>query len=157
MMMIPMINETTILTIVGTVLAKEGTDFIYEGPQEACESCKVAKVCHNTKLRAGRRYTVVTVRPTTHSCAVHPDGATAVEVVDADIPMFLPKDEAKRRSRMEFQQFCNEESCKYYTMCNPTGIEPGHQYIVKEVEDIEENLPCGRSDLKKATITSLPV
>jgi len=152
-----MINDAKILTIVGTVLAKEGTDFVYQGPIDACDSCKVAKVCHNSKLRAGRRYTVVSVRPTKHTCAVHPDGATAVEVVDADIEMYIPKDMAKRRTRMDFEQFCNEETCRYYAMCNPAGIYPGHQYLIKEVTDNEDPLPCGRSDLKKAVVTSLPL
>lgn len=152
-----MINDDKILTIVGSVLAKEGTDFVYEGPIDACTSCKVAKVCHNSKLHTGRRYTVAAVRPTKHPCAVHPDGATAVEVVDADIPMFLPKDLANRRTRFNFEPFCNETNCRFYPTCNPAGVNRGNVYLIKEVAEIEESLPCGRTDLKKTVISSLPL
>jgi len=152
-----MITEDKIITIVGTVMAKEGEEFIYEGPIDACESCKVAKVCHNAKLRAGRRYVVTAVRPTTHNCAVHPGGATAVEVTDADIPMYLPKDVANRRTRINFEPFCNETNCRFFPLCNPAGVTPGTTYLIKETGEIDEDLPCGRKDLKKASVSSLPL
>jgi len=151
-----MITEDKIITIVGTVMAKEGAEFIYDGPIDACESCKVAKVCHNAKLRVGRRYVVTSVRPTTHSCAVHPGGATAVEVTDADIQMYLPKDMANRRTRFNFEPFCNETNCRFFTLCNPAGVTPGISYLIKETGEISENLPCGRKDLKKTIVSSLP-
>ena len=152
-----MISDETIVTIVGASLAKEGTDFVYCGPSEECESCRVSKVCHNSKLRAGRRYTVVTVRPAKHPCSLHEDGAKAVEVVDADIAILVPEDKVKPRTRMVYEPFCNEEFCSYYPLCNPAGVSAGVKYIVKETSAVEEELPCGRTDLKRAVITSLPL
>ena len=35
-------EEERIITIVGSVLAKEGAEFTYAGPDAACEGCKVA-------------------------------------------------------------------------------------------------------------------
>ncbi|HJK53164.1 MAG TPA: UPF0179 family protein, partial [Methanocorpusculum sp.] len=69
-----------IVTIVGSVLAHEGAEFVYAGKITECDNCKVGKVCHNAKLREGRRYRVIAVRPTKHECFVHAGGAVAVEV-----------------------------------------------------------------------------
>ena len=52
-----------IVTIVGSVLAHEGAEFVYAGKIPECDNCKVGKVCHNAKLREGRRYRVIAVRP----------------------------------------------------------------------------------------------
>ena len=152
-----MISEETIVTIVGSSLAKEGTDFVYCGSVEECESCSVSKVCHNTKLRAGRRYTVVTVRPAKHACSLHEDGVIAVEVVDADIDMLIPEDKAKRRTRIIYEPFCNEVFCRYYPFCNPAGISAGIKYIIKETSQNADKLPCGRTDLKRVVVTYIPL
>ncbi|MBR5815226.1 MAG: UPF0179 family protein, partial [Methanocorpusculaceae archaeon] len=37
-------EEERIITIVGSVLAKEGAEFVYAGPDSACEGCKVSRV-----------------------------------------------------------------------------------------------------------------
>lgn len=152
-----MISEETIVTIVGSSLAKEGADFVYCGPAPECQSCKVFKVCHNTKLRAGRRYTVVAVRPAKHACLLHEDSALAVNVVDADIEILLPADKEKSRTRIVYESFCDEEYCRYYPLCHPAGVSNGVKYIVKETSDFEEELPCGRTDFKRAVVTSLPL
>ena len=70
-------EEERIITIVGSVLAKEGAEFTYAGPDAACEGCKVARVCHNTKLRVGRRYRVAATRKTHHDCPLHEGGVEA--------------------------------------------------------------------------------
>ena len=49
-----MADTKTKVTLVGTVLAKQGVEFIYEGEVAACDSCKVKKACNN--LQKGRKY-----------------------------------------------------------------------------------------------------
>ena len=41
-----------IVTIVGSVLAHEGSEFVYAGKIPECDNCKVGKVCHNAKIIA---------------------------------------------------------------------------------------------------------
>jgi uncharacterized protein (UPF0179 family) len=82
-----MAETKTKVTLVGTVLAKQGVEFIYEGEIAACDSCKVKKACNN--LQKGRKYRIVSVRTTHHECAVHLNGATAVEVTDAPITILI--------------------------------------------------------------------
>ena len=93
-----MADIKTKVTLVGTVLAKPGTEFIYEGEVAACDACKVKKACNN--LQKGRKYRIVTVRTTHHECAVHFNGATAVEVTDAPITMLITPEMAIVNSRI---------------------------------------------------------
>ena len=62
-------DSKTKVTLVGTVLAKQGVEFIYEGEVAECDTCKVKKACNN--LQKGRKYRIVSVRTTHHECAVH--------------------------------------------------------------------------------------
>ena len=55
-----MAEAKTKVTLVGTVLAKQGIEFIYEGEVYGCETCKVKKACNN--LQAGRKYRIVSVQ-----------------------------------------------------------------------------------------------
>ena len=42
-----MADAKTKVTLVGTVLAKQGLEFIYEGEAAGCDTCKVKKACNN--------------------------------------------------------------------------------------------------------------
>jgi uncharacterized protein (UPF0179 family) len=69
------------VTLIGKELAKTNLVFIYEGPNDACGSCRLSKACNN--LKKGRRYRITGVRPKTdHACAIHLNGACSVEVID---------------------------------------------------------------------------
>ena len=59
-----MSDVKTKVTLVGTVLAKQGIEFVYEGEVAGCDTCKVKKACNN--LQKGRKYRIVTVRTTHH-------------------------------------------------------------------------------------------
>ena len=84
-----MAEAKTKVTLVGTVLAKQGVEFIYEGEVAGCDTCKVKKACNN--LQPGRKYRIISVRTTHHDCVVHLNGTTAVEVIDApDYPHSAP-------------------------------------------------------------------
>jgi uncharacterized protein (UPF0179 family) len=121
----------TKVTLVGTVLAKPGVEFIYEGEAAECGTCKVKKACNN--LTKGHRYRIVTVRSTHHECMVHFNGATAVEVMDAPATMLINADMAMTNSKVKIEFSCNKADCKSYALCHPDGVVEGEKYIIAEV------------------------
>jgi hypothetical protein len=126
-----MAETKTKVTLIGTVLAKAGVEFIYEGEAPECDTCKVKKACNN--LQKGRKYRIVTVRTTHHECPVHLNGATAVEVMEAPISALISPEMAIVNSKIKIELSCNKADCKSYALCRPEGVVDGEKYIVTEV------------------------
>jgi len=126
-----MTETKTKVTLVGTVLARQGTEFIYEGEVADCATCKVKKACNN--LQKGRKYRIVTVRTTHHECPVHLNGATAVEVTEAPITLLISPEMAIINSKIKPDMSCNKSTCKSFALCRPEGIVNGEKYIVADV------------------------
>jgi uncharacterized protein (UPF0179 family) len=126
-----MAETKTKVTLVGTVLAKPGIEFIYEGESPDCSTCKVKKACNN--LTKGHRYRIVTVRSTHHDCALHLNGATAVEVMDAPITMLINADMAMPNSKVKIEFSCNKSECRSFPLCRPDGVVGGEKYVIAEV------------------------
>ena len=121
------------VTLAGVVLAKPGTDFVYEGSAcPECGECKVRKVCHN--LQPGKKYRVVAVRPNTrHDCPVHHEAVVAVDVVEAPVVALISADMAIANSRISYEFSCPKTACRSYRLCRPDGIIGGEKYVVGEV------------------------
>ena len=114
-------SETkTKVTLMGTVLAKPNVEFIYEGEVAECDTCKVKKACHN--LQKGRKYRIVTVRSTHHDCAVHLNGATAVEVMEAPITALINADMAIINSKIKPELSCNKSDCRSFPLSGRMGL-----------------------------------
>ena len=126
-----MTETKTKVTLMGTVLAKPNVEFIYEGEVAECDTCKVKKACHN--LQKGRKYRIVTVRTTHHDCAVHLNGATAVEVMEATITALINADMAIINSRITPELSCNKSDCRSFPLCRPDGVTEGEKYVVVDV------------------------
>jgi uncharacterized protein (UPF0179 family) len=126
-----MTETKTKVTLVGTVLAKQGTEFIYEGEAAECDTCKVKKACNN--LQKGRKYRIVTIRTTHHECPVHLNGATAVEVMEAPISALISPEMAITNSKITIELSCNKADCRSYALCRADGVVDGEKYIVTEV------------------------
>jgi uncharacterized protein (UPF0179 family) len=126
-----MAEAKTKVTLVGTVLAKQGTEFIYEGEAAECDACKVKKACNN--LLIGRKYRIVSVRSTHHECMIHLNGATAVEVMEAPITALINADMAIVNSKIKIDLSCNKSDCRSYLLCRPDGVIDGEKYIVTNV------------------------
>ena len=126
-----MTETKTKVTLMGTVLAKPNVEFIYEGEVAECDTCKVKKACHN--LQKGRKYRIVTVRTTHHDCAVHLNGATAVEVMEATITALINADMAIVNSRIKPELSCNKSDCRSFPLCRPDGVTDGEKYVVVDV------------------------
>lgn len=129
--MTDMTEQKTKVTLVGTVLAKPGTEFIYEGETAECGNCKVKKACNN--LQKGRKYRIVTVRTTHHECPVHLNGATAVEVTEAPITLLISPEMAIINSKIKPEFSCNKQSCRSFELCRPEGVVEGEKYIVVDI------------------------
>jgi uncharacterized protein (UPF0179 family) len=126
-----MADAKTKVTLVGTVLAKQGIEFIYEGETAECGTCKVKKACNN--LIIGRKYRIVSVRSTHHECAIHLNGATAVEVMEAPVTVLINADMAIVNSKIKIDLSCNKNDCRSYSLCHPDGVMDGEKYIVTDV------------------------
>ncbi|HZK29978.1 MAG TPA: UPF0179 family protein [Methanoregula sp.] len=126
-----MAEVKTKVTLVGTVMAKQGVEFIYEGEVAGCDTCKVKKACNN--LQPGRKYRIVSVRTTHHECGVHLNGTTAVEVIDAPVTALINADMAMVNSKIKLELSCSKNECRSYPLCRPDGVVTGEKYIVHTV------------------------
>ena len=126
-----MTETKTKVTLVGTVLAKPGLEFIYEGEAAECDICKVKKACNN--LQKGRKYRIVTIRSTHHDCTVHLNGATAVEVMEAPISALISPEMAIVNSKVKIELSCNKGDCRSFALCRPDGVVDGEKYIITDV------------------------
>jgi len=149
-------NEENIVTIVGSVFAHEGAEFVYAGKAPECESCKVAKVCHNAKLKEGKRSRVMSVRKTKHECAIHEGGALAVEVAEPTITAVIPTSQATRRTRITYTPVCDDVFCKGYPFCHPDGLTDKGRYVVLEVLGPYSECPKGKKNLKLVEMRPVP-
>lgn len=152
-MVVSVAEAKTKVTLVGTVLAKQGVEFIYEGEAAECDTCKVKKACNN--LQIGRKYRIVSVRSTHHECMVHLNGATAVEVMEAPITALINADMAIVNSKIKIDLSCNKSDCRSYPLCRPDGVVDGEKYIVIDVlGNASDICPKGRAlklvDIKPA-------
>ena len=126
-----MVEAKTKVTLVGTVLATPGAEFIYEGEVAGCETCKVKKACNN--LQKGRKYRIVSVRTTHHECMVHFNGASAVEVIEAPITVLINAEMAIVNSKIKPDLSCTKNDCPSFLICHPDGVVNGEKYIVADV------------------------
>ncbi len=126
-----MAEVKTKVTLVGTVMAKQGVEFIYEGEVAGCDTCKVKKACNN--LQPGRKYRIISVRTTHHECGVHLNGTTAVEVIDAPVTALINADMAMVNSKIKLELSCSKTDCRSYPLCRPDGVVNGEKYIVHKV------------------------
>jgi len=120
------------ITLIGTLIAKPGLEFIYEGEPEECKVCRVRKTCHN--LETGRRYRITDVRDTPrHACRIHMDKVIAVDVTEAPVTAMLSADMAIIDTKLKYEYPCTRTECENYDLCHPEGIIEGETYIVEEI------------------------
>jgi Uncharacterized protein conserved in archaea len=122
------------LTLIGTRLATEGTEFVYQGESSACEGCPYRDQCLN--LTPGRKYRVVSVREnaSTLECAVHDTGVRAVEVEPAPVRANVAPDGAYAGSKVALEGPCPHTSCPSHEYCEPQGLDFDEEYRIENVE-----------------------
>lgn len=131
--------KKTRVTIVGSSYAKPGCQFVYEGRTAACESCSIARVCHN--LEPGKRYEVTAIRAASHHCPVHHEGAVTVDVTDAPVDIRIPPELARKNTTITIHLPECDEVCPAFADCHPAGVKNGQKFIITELRDADP-VPC---------------
>jgi hypothetical protein len=123
----------TTVTLIGTRLAEEGTEFVYQGESDACEGCPYRGQCLN--LTEGRRYRVTGIRKNTQTleCAVHDTGVRAVEVEPASVTVNVPSKAAYAGSKSSLAGPCPHVECPSHQYCVPDGASFDEEYQIEEV------------------------
>ncbi|MDO9096696.1 MAG: UPF0179 family protein [Candidatus Methanoperedens sp.] len=134
-------ESNTIITLIGTKLAKVGNEFNFKGAAKECEPCKLNKTCLG--LNIGSKYRIINLRNSgKHECFVHDSGVCAVEVIEAPIIMALESKKAIKGSKITYEQIsCNFSNCENIVLCRPSGLRQGDKYSITNVEG-ELNEPC---------------
>jgi uncharacterized protein (UPF0179 family) len=120
------------ITLIGSKLAKKGTEFIYRGPQPECEKCKLKAVCLN--LDKGKKYTVVALRTGgEHECFLHDTSVRAVEASPSPVAVVIESRKAFNGSKLTYEEPACDKACPSYEGCHPAGLVNGEKYTISEV------------------------
>ncbi|MFT4923285.1 MAG: hypothetical protein ACI8XM_002511 [Haloarculaceae archaeon] len=121
------------VTLIGTRLASEGSEFVYHGESSACEGCPYRDQCLN--LTPGRKYEVVEVRENANTleCAVHDTGVTAVEVEPAPVEANVASSSGYAGSKASLEGPCPHTACPSHEYCEPDGVEFDTEYRIEDV------------------------
>lgn len=136
-------EQETIITLIGTKLAKVGNEFIFKGAAKECEVCKLNKTCLG--LNIGSRYRITNIRTGEKlECFVHDSGVCAVEVVEVPIKVAVESRKAIKGSRLVYESLsCKLSDCENFILCHPSGLTQGNKFMIMDVEG-EINEPCNK-------------
>jgi uncharacterized protein (UPF0179 family) len=121
------------VTLIGTRLAEEGTEFVYRGESAACEGCPYRGQCLNLVEDVRYRVTDVRANAQTLDCAVHDEGVRAVEVERAAIPANVPSKGAYAGSKATLAGPCPYTECPSHEFCVPDGADFDREYRIAEI------------------------
>ncbi|NVM54695.1 MAG: UPF0179 family protein [Candidatus Helarchaeota archaeon] len=136
-----------ILTLIGVKLARINRKFVFIGAVQECENCdsSLKSVCIGN-LEKGCIYEIIEDRKIIHTCPVHQDGVTVIEVRKAPIKTALDAKSTYEGATISFHfPDCNEITCRNYKYCKPIGIQKDAKYkIVKILENILDECKKGK-------------
>lgn len=147
-----MVEVDTTITLIGSRLAKEGMDFIFEGESNECNKCKLKNTCLN--LEKGRRYKVVKIKtPSIHECFLHDGGVIAVEVVKSPVIAILDSRKAIKGAKISYEPpKCRDVPDEMYDFFFPEGLRTGDKCtVINILENIEDENICS-SPMKKVEL-----
>ncbi|MCG2727442.1 MAG: UPF0179 family protein [Candidatus Methanoperedenaceae archaeon] len=136
-------ESDTVITLIGTKLAKAGNEFFFRGAAKECEPCKLNRTC--LSLNPGSRYRITSIRTGEKlECFVHDSGVCAVEVVEVPIRMAVESRKAIKGSKIVYEPLsCTLSNCENLVLCRPSGFTQGDKFMIMNVEG-EINEPCGK-------------
>lgn len=119
------------VTLVGSLLARPGVEYIFSKECEVSDRCPVAAPCQN--LTVGRRYKVLALRPAKHAvCTEHEEGVQAVEVEEQPLHANVPESQLRGTLIRWKPASCHFRGCPNWTNCFSNGLEADREYVVKE-------------------------
>lgn len=121
------------ITLIGEDLAEIGLTFVFEGPAEACQSCRFKASCVDS-LEKGRKYTITDVRDITQKCDIHDGGMVkAVEVELADVEGLIDSKKAFEGSNISYIPPECDEECIYHDLCFTQGLIPEDKCVIVKI------------------------
>jgi len=147
-----MVEVDTTITLIGSRLAKEGMEFIFEGESNECNRCKLKNTCLN--LEKGRRYKVVGIKtPSVHECFLHDGGVIAVEVVKSPVVAILDSRKAIRGAKISYEPpKCSDVPDDMYDLFFPEGLRTGDKCTITDILDNIEDEDICAIPLKKVEL-----
>jgi uncharacterized protein (UPF0179 family) len=137
------------ITLIGSRLAKPGTEFIFRGPSVECEKCKLKAVCLN--LTKGKKYKVVVVRTgNEHECLLH-ENVRAVEVIPGTVAVAIESRKAFNGSKLAYEEPECPKTCVSFELCHTPGLVSGEKYTITEVYDDSPG-PCEKGLILKKVL-----
>ena len=149
---VDMVEVDTTITLIGSRLAKEGMEFIFEGESNECNKCKLKNTCLN--LEKGRRYKVVRIKtPSIHECFLHDGGVIAVEVVKSPVVAILDSRKAIRGAKISYEPpKCSDVPDDMYDLFFPEGLRTGDKCTITDILDNIEDEDICATPLKKVEL-----
>ncbi|MCZ7372639.1 MAG: UPF0179 family protein [Candidatus Methanoperedens sp.] len=126
-------ESDTIITLIGTKLAKVGNEFVFKGMAKECEPCRLNRTCLG--LNPGSKYRITALRNGGKlECFIHDSGVCAVEVIEAPMVLGIEARKAIKGSKIVYEPLaCNNSSCDNYKICRPGGIKKGDKFTILSV------------------------
>ncbi len=125
-------DDDTKITLIGTQLAKEGMEFIFEREAPECDKCKLKNTCLD--LERGRKYRITKVRSDKlQECFVHEEGAFVVEVEMAPIVAAIDSKNAVKGASIRYKApNCETKDPAIYELCHPAGLKDGDKCTITD-------------------------
>jgi uncharacterized protein (UPF0179 family) len=118
-----------VITLIGEDLAEVGLSFIFDGPAEACKSCRFKASCVDS-LEKGRKYTIRNVKDITQKCDIHNGVVKSIEVELADIECFIDSKKVFIGSNLSYDFPECDVECVYNNLCSPEGLFKGDRCVI---------------------------
>ncbi len=119
-------------------MAKEGMKFVFEGPDEVCNTCKLRFTCLSA-LEPGRVYEITAVKKMKHYCPKEDGYLVLVEIIEPVLGFALSPRKAIEGMTIEYEPPCDEKFCEHYDTCVAVGLEKGEKAVIIKVK---ETVPC---------------
>lgn len=121
-------------TLIGTLLAKEGREFIYRGETEKCGGCPHRDSCLNLEEGVRYRVTEVIEGKDELDCSIHEEGVSPVKVEEAPIVASVGSRKAFEGAVVSLNEdACDRKDCPGYKYCVPEGCDFDESYEIEEV------------------------
>ncbi|MBR0271908.1 MAG: UPF0179 family protein [Methanobrevibacter sp.] len=118
------------ITLIGKDLASEGTEFVFLGPAEECESCRFKSSCVGS-LEVNRKYVITDVKDNEQKCPIHAENAVIpVEVERAEIEVLTTSKNIFEGSTFTYNAPDCDDYCEYHDLCFPEGLIENDKCIV---------------------------
>ena len=132
------------ITLIASAQAREGFEFVFQGPAPVCRTCPYRHACLTLDL--GRRYAVTKVRPVHHPCALQESEANVVEVAPVARPLVVEARSAIVGSSVETGRFaCHRLDCSNWNICAGPSLPTKQRYRIEKVHPEPAECLIGRT------------